>query len=291
MATRLPLNALHVFCAVVRSGGFRPAAQVLCVTPGAVSRQVQALEQHLGQALFERSAGTATLTPAGRQLHQRVADKMESIGAALDGAQAGERRSTVRVDAGVTLAMHWLIPRLRSFSERHPRIQVQVRTSDGAIDAAAPVDVFIRREEAELQGLPAQVFMSERSALVANPSLATGRTLRTTRDLRGLARLPRVAARSRPDLWPQWCRFHGLDELEPTLEFDNTVLAIQAAAQGLGVCVVPEIFVAGMLDSGALCCLHAQRVETGSYAFAVGRRRESARVNTFIEWLRGPAAA
>ncbi|NRF65391.1 LysR family transcriptional regulator [Aquincola sp. S2] len=292
MSTRPPLNALHVFCAVARHGGVRLAAQQLCVTPGAVSRQIQALEAHLGQALFERGPGATQLTAAGRRLHQRVGDKMEAITDALSGAgAAGRRRSIVRVETGVTLAMHWLIPRLRGFAERHPQIDVQVGTTDGDVDPASRADVFIRRDHAELRGLVPQRFLAERSVLVASathPAAALARP-----GARQLARWPRIGARSRPDLWPQWAAFHGLgvNAWEPTLEFDNTVLAIQATAEGLGLCVLPELFIAGLLETGALRCVQAQRVDTGAYAYAIGPRRDSARVAAFTDWLRGPAIA
>jgi LysR family glycine cleavage system transcriptional activator len=294
MALRPPLNALYVFCVAAREGGFRQAAQALCVTPGAVSRQIRALEEHLVQTLFDRVAGgTTTLTPAGQRLRERVADKMAAIDAVLDGTDGGARQSSLLVDTSVTLAMHWLIPQLRSFAERHPRIHVQVRTVDGDIDPTAPVDVFIRREASELRGLPSQVFLTERSMLVSSPSFMPAATQRSSSDMRWLTKVPRIGTRSRPDLWPNWNEFHGLDAkaIEPTLEFDNTVLAIQAAVQGLGACVVPEVFVTAMLGSGTLRPLHAARIETGSYSFAVGRRRDSARVATFTAWLSDVSAA
>lgn len=293
MAVRPPLNALHVFCITVREGSFRQAAQALCVTPGAVSRQIQALEEHLTQVLFDRSAGSlALLTPAGRRLHERVADKMAAINAVLDGS-AARRQTSILVDTSVTLAMHWLIPQLRSFTERYPRIHVQVRTVEGDIDPMAPVDVFIRREAAELRGLPSRVFMKERSILVGSPSLMPGLRQHSSNHMRWLSRIARIGARSRTDLWPRWCSAHGLGAkaLEPTLEFDNTVLAIQAAAQGLGACVVPEAFVTDMLKSGTLKPLHAARIDTGFYSFAVGRRRDGARIGTFTDWLCEIAAA
>ncbi len=288
MATRPPLNALHVFCTVVREGGFRQAALGLHVTPGAVSRQIQALEEQLSQVLFERGAGAhSVLTPVGRLLYERVADKMAGIVAVLESG-VSSRHSTIVVETGVTLAMHWLIPQLRAFTERRPTIQVQVRTIDGDIDPTSPVDVFIRRDRSELRGLPCETFMIERSLLVAGHSLLPAAPARTGDDMRWLQKLPRIGARSRPDLWPQWNEAHGLsaDALEPTVVFDNTVLAIQAAAQGLGACVVPEAFVDAMLDSGTLKQLHARCIETGRYQFAVGRRRASARVAAFTDWLR-----
>lgn len=288
MPTRPPLNALHVFCAVARCGGVRQAAQQLCVTPGAVSRQLQALELHLGQTLFQRGPASLALTPAGRRLYQRVAGRMAAITDALaGGGSSSTRPSIVQVESGVTLAMHWLIPRLRGFAERHPRIEVRVRTADGDIDPAGPVDVFIRRNPAELRGLPAQRFMAERSVLVAgaaHPAAAGGAAVAA---IRRLARWPRIGARSRPDLWPTWAAALGLPraDWEPTLEFDNTVLAIQATAQGLGLCVLPELFITGLLQTGALRCVQPQRIDSGAYHCAVGRRRDSARVRAFVDWL------
>jgi LysR family transcriptional regulator, glycine cleavage system transcriptional activator len=290
MPARPPLNALHVFCAVARHGGVRAAAEVLCVTPGAVTRQVQALEAHLGEALFQRGPAAAQPTEAGRRLLNRVGERMDAIVDALTPATAaGGRRALVRVDTGVTLAMHWLIPRLRGFAERHPRIEVQVRTTDGDIDPASGADVYIRRELTELRGLPSQRFLAERSLLVAG----AGHPVLTSKGsgLRRLARWPRIGARSRPDLWPQWAQQQRAAPADwaPTLEFDNTVLAIQAAAEGLGLAVLPELFIGGMLDAGTLRAVQPQRIETGAYAVAIGRRRDSARVRAFVDWLRGTA--
>jgi LysR family glycine cleavage system transcriptional activator len=186
--------------------------------------------------------------------------------------------------------MHWLIPRLRGFAEHHPKIEVQVRTTNGDIDVSSPADVFIRRETHELRDLPSERFLAERALLVAAashpvPSASTAR--------RALARWPRIAARSRPDLWPTWAAAQRLPaaDWEPTLWFDNTVLAIQAAAQGLGLCVLPELFITGLLQTGTLRPVLPGRIDSGSYALAVGRGRDAARVRRFIEWLRREAAS
>lgn len=291
MSNRPPFNALHVFCVVVREGSFRAAAAALSLTPGAVSRQIGLLEARLKVTLFERgSSGPAMLTPAGHRLHERAADRIEGLLELLDGESHSGRKRKLLVDTSVTLAMYWLIPQLRLFGDRHPGTLVQVRTADGDIDPASPADVFIRREPSELRGLPAQPLMMERSVLVAGAEFS--REIHERRGAGPLAfdgDLPRIGMRSRPDLWPAWGNAHGRLALEPTLLFDNTVLAIQATLQGLGVLVVPEIFVAEMLASGSLCRLHPLALETGHYAFAVGRTRDSMRVRQFTDWLSAQA--
>lgn len=288
MAASLPLNALHVFCVVVREGGFRQGAHALHLTPGAVSRQIQALEAHLKQVLFERGAGScATLTPAGHQLHERVGGNMAAISEVLTTGGRAPRQATIMVDTSVTLAMHWLIPRLPAFRERYPHLQVRIRTADGDIAPSSPADVFLRRDSAELRGLPARSFMREHSVLVSGPGLVSSATLRKAADMAWLKDVPRIGARSRPDLWPGWSKAHGLDAaaLRPTLEFDNTVLAIQAALQGLGALVVPEAFVSDMLGMDTLL-RHSAAVDTGSYSFAIGRHQASAHATMFTDWLK-----
>jgi LysR family transcriptional regulator, glycine cleavage system transcriptional activator len=284
MATRPPLNAIFVFCEAVRCGSFTLAAQTLCVTPGAVSRQIRALEDYLGHTLFERSPRATVVTRKGQLLFDRVANKMAAIQSEADLMRGGGRKAVIRVDAGVTLAMHWLIPRLSLFADEHPDMQVQLVTSDGSIALNQPVDVFIRREPAELRGLPSRVFLEEFSVLVGNPGLVKGKASLTSREI---ARLPRIAARSRPDLWPQWCAHHGLEaaDYRATLEFDNTVLAIQATSQAMGVMFVPTLFIGGVLDSGLLATLEPVRIRTGSYSYATHARRDSRRVAAFTGWL------
>lgn len=287
MSQRPPLNALNVFCAVVREGGIRSAAEVLHVTPGAVSRQIQSLETYLSQALLQRAAGGAgQLTPAGRRLYKRVAAPVAAIHAAMEDAPARQsRRSAILVDTSVTLAMYWLIPQLRFFAQLHPHWHVEVRTSNGAADLKTPADLYIRRDIGELPGLVPQPFMDEHAIVVASPALQAAHRGPPSR--RWLAEAPRIGAHSRPDLWPSWSQqLHPrAAPLEPTLWFDNTVLAIQAALQGLGVLVAPALFVTTMVQGGALRQLGTDAVRTGGYSFALGTRRDSARVAAFVDWL------
>jgi LysR family glycine cleavage system transcriptional activator len=285
MATRPPLNAIFVFCAAARHGSFKLAAQALCVTPGAVSRQIQALEAYLGHALFDRRFRDVQLTRKGRQLHDRVADKMAAVEMEVDLLRSGGRKAIVRVDSGVTLAMHWLIPRLASFHEANPGIQVQLSTTSSSVDIGKRVDLHICRDPADFAGLEPEVFMEEYSVLVASPKLVKTPWALSLQRLKGLQR---IAAVSRPDLWRQWSSHHGWEPsvLEPTLEFDNTVLAIQAAAEGLGVMVVPEIFVSGMLQGKMLVPLTEIRVRTGSYCLLMRARRDAGSVRRFTDWLR-----
>jgi LysR family glycine cleavage system transcriptional activator len=281
-----PLHALQVFVEVARRGGIRPAAESLNVTPGAVSRQIKALEEHLGRSLLERQPGSmARLTPDGEQLLHRSRGHMDGLQQILSLPATGRRPRAVVVNTSVTLAMHWLIPQLPRLQQHHPTLRVEVQTDDGPADRSLPVDVFLRRDPAELAGLRVEPFLTEYAALVASPSAWPADRPWSHAALRHITR---IAARSRPDLWPAWCEHAGLNEatLPPAQAFDNTILAIQAVVQGLGVGVLPLPFVADMLTTKTLRQLPAAPVPTGSYAYAVRTGRESARVTAFTDWLK-----
>jgi LysR family transcriptional regulator, glycine cleavage system transcriptional activator len=284
MPNRPPLNALYVFCEVARCSSFKLAAQNLCVTPGAVSRQIKALEAYLGHTLFERNPQSIFVTRKGQLLFDRVANKMAFIESEVGLIRTGGRKTVIRVDTGVTLSMHWLIPRLAQFSEQYPHIQVQISTADGPVLMNKQADVYIRREVAELRGLLSTKFVEEYAVLVGSKKLLIEKSRLSPSEV---IRLPRIAARSRPDLWPIWCTNYRLDaaKYRATQEFDNTILAIQAASQGLGVMVVPMMFIEEVLASGLLSRLSADKVRTGSYSFATRVSRNSQHITSFIEWL------
>lgn len=286
-----PLHALQVFVEVAQRGGIRPAAESLNVTPGAVSRQIKSLEEHLGRRLLERQPGSmARLTRDGEQLLHRSRGHMDGLLQILSTSATSRRTRVVVVNTSVTLAMHWLIPLLPKLQQRHPTLRVEVQTDDGPANGSLPVDVFLRRDQAELAGLRAEPFLTEYAVLVVSSKLWS---LDRPWNDAALRRTPRVAARSRPDLWPAWCERQGLDEaaLSPVQTFDNTILAIQAVVQGLGIGVLPLPFVADMLAAKTLRQLPFPPVRTGSYAYAVRTGREAARVTAFTDWLKSTGHA
>lgn len=294
-----PLHALRVFVAAARRLSFQHAASELCVTPGAVSRQIQALEAHLGVPLFERRHRAVVLTQLGELYLAQCGPALDAVDAAsrhvraLAPGAAGRPRGIVRLDATPAFAMHWLIPRLAEFRAQHPAIEVRLATSQGPIVRAGDVDLHIRRDRAHFAGLPGEAFMDERSVLVRSPRLP----VRTAADSADAARdappalpdAPLVRMRSRPDLWPKWLARHGLQTTAGELEFidfDNTILAIQAVVEGLGVGLIPELFVDGLRQGGALAIPPGEApFATGAYHLLRGRPELSAAAETFRRWL------
>lgn len=283
----LPLNALRVFVSVARRGSIRLAAGTLCVTPGAVSRQIQGLEEQLGCPLFIRRHRALDLTEAGIALLARVAPALDEIARAV-AAVASDGRvppAALTVDVTPTFAMHWLIPRLPAFRAAHPEIALRVVTSQGPVQPSPGIDLHIRRNPAQFAGLPGAAFLEESSRLVAAPGFATAAIAAGE-----LTALPLIRMRSRPELWPRWLAGRAPLASLNFIDFDNTILAIQAACQGLGIALVPTLFVGALLAEGILATPALPAMASGRYHLLPGLGPSTAG-EVFSDWLRQAAAA
>jgi LysR family transcriptional regulator, glycine cleavage system transcriptional activator len=289
MARNCPLNAVRAFVVAARCGSIKVGASQLCVTPGAISRQIHALEDYLGVPLFERGYRSVKLTDAGAIYFAKVGGALSAIDRASEDAGASRNRSVVKLDCIPTFAMHWLIPRLASFQNQHPDIEVAISTSIAPVERSGDFSLAIRRDPAQLNGLPSIKLMPEQIAPVASPGL---KGLKAIRRPEQLAAHKLIYIRARPDLWPAWCDANRLSEanFKLRLHFDQTFFAIQAAEDGLGVALVPLLFVERLLATRRLVTLFATpRVVSGAYYLA--RREDSAKSTeqVFIDWLTGAA--
>src|SRR3982750_3092855 len=144
MARRLPpLSSLRPFEAAARLESFSRAADELHLTHGAISRQVRALEQHVGGQLFTRHGKRVTLTASGRAFAERVRTALHEITLAAEAV--GRRGNRLTVSVLPSFASRWLMPRLMRFMEKHPELEVSVvATTALANFTTDEVDVGIR---------------------------------------------------------------------------------------------------------------------------------------------------
>jgi len=280
-----PLNALRVFVAAARLGSFKLAAKVVCVTPSAVSRRIQALEEHLGARLFARLPHTLALTRAGKLFLSEVGDSLTVIEQACSRVSATVQRGALRIETTSTFAMYWLIPRLSQFRNEHPEIQVELTTTRGPVDPDKPVHLFIRSNPGHVAGLVSQEFMRERSLLVCSPSYLRRNDVSSAK---AVARLRWIVARSRPDLWRKWLiheSIRGRDHAD-RIEFDDTILAIQAAMEGLGIAFLPMLFLEDALRVSSLVAVRGfAPIDTGAYFWLGQQSERPACSDLFVRWL------
>jgi LysR family glycine cleavage system transcriptional activator len=253
-ASRLPLNALRTFEAAARHQSFLKAADELAVTPGAVSRQIKALEIELGLRLFERFNRAVRLTPAGERLAEGVRQGLAAMTAAVAEAQ-GSRAGPLAVSVMHSLAARWLVPRLHDFQQRYPDIQVMIAASDLPADLVHDrIDLAIRYGTGPYPGLAATRLIATRMFPVCSPRFLAAQTLKTPDDLADALLLSDVNVTPTEISWPAWLKAAGARGVDATqgLQFSNTYLAIEAALAGRGVALAQEAMVVDELAAGRL---------------------------------------
>ena len=248
------LNALRAFEAFGRHGRMTLAADELCVTHGAVSRQIRQLQEQLGVALTEGPRSRLRMTEAGLKLAQALSPAFDQIEAAVPRpAQAGAK--PLVVSCLPTFAMKWLIPRLPRFQAAHPDIPVRVAESNGPFDFKADgIDLAIRMRSPDTvvtYDSIATPFMEHYHGPVMAPERAAPRMT-----LDQVCAMPRLLTRTFPESWTDWARnLNVATALPPAVseqEFDHYFYMIEAAAAGLGVAIGPWAFVQRDLASGRL---------------------------------------
>jgi LysR family glycine cleavage system transcriptional activator len=287
MARRLPpLSALRPFEAAARLESFSRAADELHLTHGAVSRQVRALEEHLGADLFARHGKRVSLTPTGRAFAERVRAGLEEIARGADEAGGARRDNRLTVSVLPSFASRWLMPRLIRFMDSHPGIEVNVIASTGLANfASEEVDVAIRFGLGPWPPLACEHFLDDEYFPVASPRMNRGRLPRQPRELASF----RVIREDR-DYWHEWMRAAKADvELAPSsLLFNDSTYALQAAARGEGIALARRSIVGEDLERGALVKLFDVSVASReSYWFVSPKALADApRVKAFRDWVK-----
>ncbi|WP_298722746.1 transcriptional regulator GcvA [uncultured Ferrovibrio sp.] len=290
--SRLPsLNALRAFEVAGRHLSFTRAAQELNVTQGAVSRLVKQLEADLGVALFHRGPRGLELSPAGAAYLPSLTDAFQRLSAATQLITRPARRPDhLAITMLPTFAMRWFMPRLADFHRRHPQITVDVTSADRPVDfLTEPVDVGIQYGHGDWPNVTAEFLMGETVILVASPALLKSRPLKRPEDVK---RHTLLTHSTRPEAWREWFAATGLKTHKPPRgpAFEHFFMSIEAAVNGLGLALVPDIFVQAELADGRLVePLPNHRVQRkgGYYLLHLpGRERELA-IKAFRDWLFG----
>ncbi|MBL8704543.1 MAG: LysR family transcriptional regulator [Rhodospirillales bacterium] len=254
-----PLNWVRAFEAAARGGSFAVAARELGVTAAAVGQQVRLLEAHLGAPLFRRTARGLVPTDLGTAYRPSVVDALDRLragtaevfGAARRGrTTAGKLAGPLMVRAPGSFGLLWLLPRLQRFRARHPEIALGITTrSEPAEFAFDGIDVELRYGPGHWAGLQAQRLGPEYAFPVVAKAMAQKHP-----GWRALRALPLLHVIGYRDGWPAWIRHAGkeIPETGHDLRFDVSMLALEAARQGLGAALGRWPMIADDLRTGTL---------------------------------------
>lgn len=232
-----PLNSLRAFEAAGRLQSIRRAGQELSVTAGAVSRQVQSLEAHLGIRLFRREPREIVLTSEGEQYLAAVSQLLDGIREATEKLTGRGTVDVLRIRAYTTFSMKWLIPRLGSFHAANKTTEVQLTTSNEAVAFDREnVDGAIRLGEGQWPGVEVDRLMANELTPLCSPSYRRTHRIKTVKDLANLALLHSLV---RPDDWKYWLDAVGAKNIDPYSgdKYASSTLAYQAVLEGHGIMI------------------------------------------------------
>ena len=170
------VGQLRAFTAVARQLNFRAAADELALTQSAVSRQIQALEDEVGVALFRRHTRAVELTGAGAVLLRAAQPSLERIDSAVRQIRHSTGRKSVAITTWASFASMWLIPRLEAFQREHPDIDIRIDASDAIVDLdTADIDLALRYAVPSAVSTKAERFVRRATRGRRKPVAAEGR--------------------------------------------------------------------------------------------------------------------
>ena len=287
-----PLTALRSFESAARHMSFTGASAELHVTPAAISQQIRALEQFLQCKLFHRD-------PRGLRLTQQAEAYLPLVHQNLNQLATGtvnlfghrsDRPLTIRTTS--SLALGWLSGKLAAFRDAFPDISVRFTTFQWQHDGIEGyVDLEFRYGAGDWPGLEAEPLIKDKVFAVCAPEYIKGDA-----DLCGSGNLTKARLLhvfSNLDGWSEWLAASGVKggEVDWSLQFDSSLMAYQAAVDGMGVALGRRLVVDEFLKSGKLVEPFEYRMPARETFYLVRPQARRARsdVDSICRWLKEAA--
>lgn len=287
------IEALIAFEAAARHLSFTRSADELALTQSAVGRQVAALEEYLGIALFNRVKKRLTLTEVGQIYAKQVRESLERMERDAQAVMAHRNAGGVLELAAIpTFATRWLIPRLPQFYAAHENIVVNLSTrAEPFLFTDTQFDAAIHFGDPVWPGAIAKHLFGEEMTAVCSPQLLSGRTSLEPYEVPNFTLLHQSA---RPDAWRQWLVQGGVHDADSMKgqRYELFSMLVEAARAGLGIALVPRFLVSHELATGELICpcdlpLHSDK---GYYLVYPEHKQNSPWLQAFEAWLLSAAS-
>ncbi|PSV99584.1 LysR family transcriptional regulator [Photobacterium lipolyticum] len=294
MATRhalLPssLNGLRVFEAAARHLSFTLAAQELNVTQSAVSRQIRQLEESLGFALFIRQHRALILTDEGKEIALLLTRQFSELNGTIRQLK-NQDSHTLRLKVVMSFAVRWLIPRLHSFKEQNPDLDIVISSTISHSDDELNLDVDdydiaifgqLTQPKAKYQN---NFLRKEYLAPVYSTLLTKGDASLTVDELLTYPRLHPTPDRSD---WREWLKRNNKHQLnnDTGLTFDTLDMALTSCLAGQGATITDLMLVVNELKQGYLKLPESVKVIGSPWNYYYYCNSKGDKVTNFISWL------
>ncbi|MEB2652523.1 LysR substrate-binding domain-containing protein [Pseudomonas siliginis] len=283
-----PLKAIQAFEQTARFGNVARAAEVLDLTPSAVSHQLAKLEGMIGRQLFVRAARGVSLTPVGEQYLKEVSGILHSLAVATERAASDVSLDCLRLHSSPSFGLLWLMPRLEAFRASHPDIQINLSCSYESLHFSRDkIDVDIRHGLPNWPSYEVRTVRNETFAVLTSPKLLAQRPVRGAADL---LECDLILSEATLLKWPQWFAQHGLARPERpyALSFDRSYMSLEAASHGLGFALESTLLAQKYLAAGTLVEVAPESLSAAVAAHhLVFPKAHSSfpRVRRFLAWM------
>lgn len=283
-----PLNALRMFEASARKGGFAAAAEELYVTASAVSHQIKTLEEYLGVELFSRKKRRVELTPLGEQYLIAITHALDEIEMATQRVVNKPESNVVRISVAPNFLIRWLMPRMSRFRELYPDVELQISASVGLLDFnRTSTDMAVYYGSGDWDDIEVHFLRKVMLVPVCSPQLLNGKfPLKVPEDLRHHTL---IYASKRKWEWENWLQLAGVEFIAPrdSMQLSSSQLTTAAAQENLGVALADPILTSREISSGNLVVPFNIPLDTQRAFYLVYRRNSplTTGMKAFKEWL------
>tara|TARA_R110001583_G_scaffold13353_4_gene57615 strand:+ start:845 stop:1732 length:888 start_codon:yes stop_codon:yes gene_type:complete len=253
MQPKLSFNNLNTFATAAQTLSFQDAAEMLHVSPSAVSHQIRNLESLLGYPLFERLDKSIRLTHSGRQLFSDIREPLKQIHQASRMALRGAEDNFLALSVAPVFATRWLLPRLKGFHAQHPEINLSVIATPDLVNFRSdPFDAAIRMGRGRWPNTVSKRLFTKRIVAVCHPDLLEKNGGAFA--IEALTEQALIHNSSMRGLWLEWMGSAGVvlsSELSG-IEVQGTAQVLEAIGSGDAIGLVDLSFVGNDLDAGRL---------------------------------------
>lgn len=276
------LKALHTFSVAALHCNHSRTADQLCITHGAVSKQIKALESYLGCQLFQRHGRGLQLTSQGEELQHYCTRSFDLLQQGVDHLQQQQRRC-IELSCEPSLTMRWLMPRLSGFYQQQPNADVRLSTAGGPIQVGTQgIDLAIRRDDFPRQAhYHYQPLVTEWVGPVLSPSY--------WQEIKNTGYWTLLHSATRPQAWSDWLEQHTADKAEIRVKAEQQLqhfyFCLQAAADGLGAAIGSYPLVQDDISNGRLIAPFGF-VPSGIDYVLISQSANNAKLDAFSHWLK-----
>ncbi|HIF9172221.1 TPA: LysR substrate-binding domain-containing protein [Photobacterium damselae] len=299
MKGALPLKSINSFIAVAQTGSMSVAANELHVSHSAISQSIKSLEIMLERPLFERIGRRVQLNDEGKRYYDKIAPAFEQIVSATEELLASKTEEHLTLNMVNSLALHWWIPRVESFQQYAPDIDIRMSNLIGCfnLDKHSVDAALVHGNRNEWQGYYCEPLLDDELVMVCSSELLAHKGMDT--ELLDASVIASLLQQSKPifvvndkrkDDWNTWCQQNGVNppDMSKGLIFPASIQAVQATIRRLGILVTHRLFVRDDIRYGLLTEIgHSVRCDELSFFLACNHNKAGQKsMVVLIEWLK-----